>query len=72
MKKAAYVVFRLRIGSLYDCHYRTVEETEMNITRTGARSHNQIRTEVVTTYQQLLHAYAIPYCFMENTVFRAA
>jgi hypothetical protein len=30
-------------------------------------SHNQIRTEVVTTYQQLLHAYAIrSICFMEE------
>jgi hypothetical protein len=30
-------------------------------------SHNQIRTEVVTTYQQLLHAYAIrSICFIEE------
>ena len=30
-------------------------------------SHNQIRTEVVTTYEQLLHAYAIrSICFMEE------
>jgi hypothetical protein len=29
--------------------------------------HNQIRTEVVTTYEQLLHAYAIrSICFMEE------
>jgi hypothetical protein len=30
-------------------------------------NHNQIRTEVVTTYQQLLHAYAIrSICFIEE------
>ena len=30
-------------------------------------NHNQVRTEVVTTYQQLLHAYAIrSICFMEE------
>ncbi len=35
--------------------------------RTVVASHNQIRTEVVTTYQQLLHAYAIrSICFMEE------
>ena len=35
--------------------------------RTIAPSHNQIRTEVVTTYQQLLHAYAIrSICFIEE------
>ncbi len=38
-----------------------------NNVRTIASSHNQIRTEVVTTYQQLLHAYAIrSICFMEE------
>jgi hypothetical protein len=32
-----------------------------------APGHNQIRTEVVTTYEQLLHAYAIrSICFMEE------
>lgn len=32
-----------------------------------SRDHNQIRTEVVTTYEQLLHAYAIrSICFMEE------
>jgi hypothetical protein len=35
--------------------------------RTIAPNHNQIRTEVVTTYEQLLHAYAIrSICFMEE------
>src|ERR1700677_1518335 len=35
--------------------------------RTVVPSHNQIRAEVVTTYQQLLHAYAIrSICFMEE------
>jgi hypothetical protein len=35
--------------------------------RTIAANHNQIRAEVVTTYQQLLHAYAIrSICFMEE------
>ena len=35
--------------------------------RTLVHGHNQIRTEVVTTYQQLLHAYAIrSICFMEE------
>src|ERR1700722_10895551 len=35
--------------------------------RTVVAGHNQIRTEVVTTYQQLLHAYAIrSICFMEE------
>ena len=35
--------------------------------RTIAPNHNQIRTEVVTTYQQLMHAYAIrSICFMEE------
>ena len=38
-----------------------------NSVRTIAPSHNQIRTEVVTTYEQLLHAYAIrAICFMEE------
>ena len=38
-----------------------------NNVRTIAPSHNQIRTEVVTTYQQMLHAYAIrSICFMEE------
>jgi len=38
-----------------------------NNVRTIAPSHNQIRTEVVTTYEQLLHAYAIrAICFMEE------
>jgi hypothetical protein len=38
-----------------------------NNVRTIIPSHNQIRTEVVTTYQQLLHAYAIrSICFMEE------
>jgi hypothetical protein len=38
-----------------------------NSVRTIIPSHNQIRTEVVTTYQQLLHAYAIrSICFMEE------
>lgn len=32
-----------------------------------APGHNQIRTEIVTTYEQLLHAYAIrSICFMEE------
>lgn len=35
--------------------------------RTIAPAHNQIRAEVVTTYEQLLHAYAIRgICFMEE------
>jgi hypothetical protein len=35
--------------------------------RTIAPSHNQIRTEVVTTYEQLQHAYAVrSICFMEE------
>jgi hypothetical protein len=38
-----------------------------NNERTIVASHNQIRTEVVTTYQQLQHAYAIrSICFMEE------
>jgi hypothetical protein len=38
-----------------------------NNVRTIVPSHNQIRTEIVTTYQQLLHAYAIrSICFMEE------
>jgi hypothetical protein len=38
-----------------------------NSGRTVAPTHNQIRTEVVTTYEQLLHAYAIrSICFMEE------
>jgi hypothetical protein len=40
--------------------------------RTVAHSHNQIRTEVVTTYEQLLHAYAIrSICFMEENGVKA-
>lgn len=32
-----------------------------------APGHNQIRTEIVTTYEQLLHAYAVrSICFMEE------
>src|SRR5665213_4621075 len=39
----------------------------MQNVRTIAPNHNQIRTEVVTTYQQLLHAYAIrSICFIEE------
>ncbi len=35
--------------------------------RTIAPNHNQIRTEVVTTYEQLQHAYAVrSICFMEE------
>jgi hypothetical protein len=35
--------------------------------RTVTRGHNQIRCEVVTTYEQMLHAYAIrAICFMEE------
>jgi len=38
-----------------------------NNERVVVNSHNQIRTEVVTTYEQLLHAYAIrSICFMEE------
>lgn len=38
-----------------------------NSERIVGPSHNQIRTEVVTTYEQLLHAYAIrSICFMEE------
>src|ERR1700709_993432 len=38
-----------------------------NSVRTIVSSHNQIRAEVVTTYEQLLHAYAIRgICFMEE------
>lgn len=38
-----------------------------NNARIVVPSHNQIRTEVVTTYEQLLHAYAIrSICFMEE------
>jgi len=38
-----------------------------NSERAIAANHNQIRTEVVTTYEQLLHAYAIrSICFMEE------
>jgi hypothetical protein len=37
--------------------------------RTTKRGHNQIRCEVVTTYERLLHTYAIrAICFMEETV----
>ena len=32
-----------------------------------ALGHNQIRTEIVTNYEQLLHAYAVrSICFMEE------
>src|SRR3954454_15716566 len=35
--------------------------------RPPAPSHNRIRTQIVTTYQQLLHAYAVrSICFMEE------
>jgi hypothetical protein len=37
-----------------------------------ALSHNQIRPEIVTTYEQLLHAYAIrSICFMEENGVKA-
>src|SRR6202051_5275589 len=40
--------------------------------RTIAANHNQIRAQVVTTYEQLLHAYAIrSICFMEEHGVRA-
>jgi len=35
--------------------------------KTPPRNHNSIRTEIVTSYEQLLHAYAIrAVCFMEE------
>ena len=35
--------------------------------KNGGRSHNSIRTEIVTTHEQLLHAYAVrSICFMEE------
>lgn len=37
-----------------------------------SRDHNQIRIEIVTTYEQLLHAYAIrSICFMEENGVKA-
>ena len=43
-----------------------------NSVRTIAPNHNQIRTEVVTTYEQLLHAYAVrSICFMEENGVKA-
>ncbi len=37
-----------------------------------ALSHNQIRIEIVTTYEQLLHAYAMrSICFMEENGMKA-
>jgi hypothetical protein len=55
-------------GSLYlllpDVARRQVVEHKM---RTITPDHNQIRCEVVTTYEQLLHAYAIrSICFIEE------
>src|SRR5947209_3518924 len=43
-------------SSLPDVERRQVVEHKM---RTAAPAHNQIRPQVVTTYDQLLHAYAI-------------
>jgi hypothetical protein len=41
-----------------------VEQKKMN---NGGRSHNSIRAEIVTTYEQLLHAHAVrSICFMEE------
>jgi hypothetical protein len=43
-----------------------------NNVRTIIPSRQSIRTEVVTTYQQLLHAYAIrSICFMEEHAVKA-
>ena len=43
-----------------------------NDERIIVNSHNQIRTEIVTTYEQLLHAYAIrSICFMEENGVKA-
>ena len=37
-----------------------------------SRDHNQIRCEIVTTYEQLLHAYAVrSICFMEENGMKA-
>jgi hypothetical protein len=45
---------------------RRTPEMEDNA-RTVAHGHNQIRAEIVTTYEQLLHAYTIrSICFMEE------
>src|SRR6202012_2394034 len=58
-----------RAGSLYcflpDVARSKIVEHKMRTTITP--DHNQIRCEVVTTYEQLLHAYAIrSICFMEE------
>jgi hypothetical protein len=52
-------------------HLRTISRTRSPNMRdesaTFDRSHNTIRTEIVTSYEQLLHAYAIrAICFMEE------
>src|SRR5262249_32603176 len=55
-------------GGILPLGGRPLEDTQMeqNV-RTITPDHNQIRTEVVTTYEQLLHAYAIrSICFMEE------
>jgi hypothetical protein len=40
--------------------------------RTVSPGHNQIRTEIVTTYEQLLHAYAVrSICFLEENGMKA-
>src|SRR5947209_4339477 len=54
--------------SLYSSLRQVVRRRDMKHSgRIVAASHNQIRTEIVTTYEQLLHAYAIrSICFMEE------
>jgi hypothetical protein len=57
-----------KVAALYFSLRQVVRSMIMqNNGRIVVPNHNQIRTEVVTTYQQLLHAYAIrSICFMEE------
>jgi hypothetical protein len=49
------------------------KETHMTLDgRIVVPGHNQIRTEIVTTYEQLMHAYAVrSICFMEENGMKA-
>jgi hypothetical protein len=62
-----------RAGPLYSSLRQVVRSATMqNNGRIVVPSHNSIRVEIVTTYEQLLHAYAIrSICFIEENGMKA-
>src|ERR1043166_7886201 len=62
-----------RAGPLFSSLRQVVRSATMpNNAQIVAPSHNSIRVEIVTTYEQLLHAYAIrSICFIEENGMKA-